>query len=82
MFLPPEFVKFEPVLIAAAIVFVVDLIGNLLSFSNRILNALVTALVFTAIFGGLVYANIVKIEGSVKADIPAALTPAPTPPTP
>lgn len=80
MFLPPEFAKFEPVLIAAAIVFVVDIIGNLLSFSNRILNALVTALVFTAIFGGLVYTDIVKIEGTVKTEIPAALTPAPATP--
>lgn len=55
MFLPAEYGWLEPVLVAAAVVFVVDLIGNMISFSNRILNALVTAIVFTAIFGSLTY---------------------------
>jgi hypothetical protein len=54
-FLPPEFAWLEPVLIAAGVVFVVDLIGNFLSFSNRFVNALVTALVFAVIFGTLSY---------------------------
>ena len=36
----------EPVLIGAVIVFILDLIGNLISFSNRVLNALATAIVF------------------------------------
>ena len=40
----------QPVLIAAAVVFVLDLIGNMLSFSNRFVNALVTALVFAVLF--------------------------------
>jgi hypothetical protein len=53
MFLPPDLSWLEPVLIAAAVVFVVDLIGNMLSFSNRLVNALVTALVFAVIFGTL-----------------------------
>lgn len=43
--------------IAAGLVFVIDLVGNMLSFSNRFLNALVTALVFAALFGGLMYAT-------------------------
>ncbi len=55
MFLPTEYAWFEPVLIAAAIVFVVDLIGNMISFSNRFVNALVTATVFAVIFGSLTY---------------------------
>ena len=53
MFLPNDLSWLEPVLIAAAVVFVVDLIGNMLSFSNRLVNALVTALVFAVIFGTL-----------------------------
>jgi len=53
MFLPAELNWLEPVLIAAVVVFVVDLIGNMISFSNRVVNALVTALVFAVIFGTL-----------------------------
>lgn len=45
----------EPVLVAAAVVFVIDLIGNMLSFNSRIANALVTAIVFTIVFGTLSY---------------------------
>ena len=55
-FLPDAYKWLQPVLIAAAVVFVVDLIGNLLSFSSRFVNALVTAIVFLVIFGGLTYA--------------------------
>lgn len=51
MFLPQELNWLEPVLIAAAVVFVVDLIGNMISFNNRVLNALTTAIVFAVIFG-------------------------------
>ncbi|MEZ5844297.1 MAG: hypothetical protein R3D27_11295 [Hyphomicrobiaceae bacterium] len=43
------------VLAGAAILFGVGFIGNLLSFSNRFVNALVTALVFAVIYGALVY---------------------------
>lgn len=64
----------QPVLIAAAVVFVLDLIGNMLSFSNRVVNALVTALVFAVVFGGLIQAGIVQLD--VKA-IPVAPAAAP-----
>lgn len=40
-----------PVLIAAIIVFLIDLIGNYLEFNNRILNALVQAVLFAIVFG-------------------------------
>lgn len=53
--MPAEFSWLTPVLIGAAIVFFVDLIGNMLSFSNRFVNALVTALVFAVIFGLVFY---------------------------
>jgi hypothetical protein len=46
MFLPPQYLWLEPVIIAAVVVFVVDLIGNTLTFSNRFVNALVTSVVF------------------------------------
>jgi hypothetical protein len=42
-----------PVLIAAIIVFIVDLIGNYLEFNNRILSALAQAVLFAVIFGAL-----------------------------
>jgi hypothetical protein len=75
MFLPPEYFWLEPVLIAAAIVFVIDLIGNLISFSNRFLNALVTAIVFAVIFGALVYFGYGRISLHVQTT-PSASAPA------
>lgn len=72
-FLPTEYSWLEPVLVAAAVVFVVDLIGNILSFSNRFVNALVTAIVFAVIFGGLTY--IAKEQGH---EIPTITVPAPS----
>ena len=44
-----------PVLTGAAILFVIGYIGNLLSFSNRFVNALVTAIVFAIIYGAMLY---------------------------
>ncbi len=55
MFLPPEYFWLEPVLIAAGVVFVVDLFSNLIAFGNRFVNALVTAIVFALIFGAVSY---------------------------
>lgn len=57
MFLPPEYFWLEPVLIAAAVVFVVDLFSNAIAFGNRFVNALVTAIIFAAIFGAVSYAG-------------------------
>jgi hypothetical protein len=36
-------------------VFVADLIGNMLNFENRVLNALTTAIVFSAAFAFFIY---------------------------
>ena len=55
MFLPADYLWLEPVLIAAVIVFVISLIGNLLAFWGRLANAFATALVFANVFGALVY---------------------------
>ena len=75
MFLPADYLWLEPVLIAAAVVFVIDLIGNALSFGSRVTNAFVTAVVFAVVFGALVYFGYGKITMSVSTT-PSATAPA------
>jgi hypothetical protein len=75
MFLPQQYFWLEPVVIAAVVVFVIDLIGNTLSFSNRFMNALVTAMVFAVVFGSLVYFGYGNITMSVSSS-PSATAPA------
>jgi hypothetical protein len=71
----------EPVLIGAVIVFILDLIGNLISFSNRVLNALATAIVFAIVFGGLLYTGVLRLDvrtettTTAPASAPATTTP-------
>jgi hypothetical protein len=55
MVLPPEYAWIGLVLIVAVAVFVADLIGNMISFKNRVMNALTTAGVSAVAFGLLVY---------------------------
>jgi hypothetical protein len=55
MALPPEYAWLELVMIGAIVVFISDLIGNLISFDNRALNALTTAIVFGVVFGLTIY---------------------------
>ena len=55
MFLPPEYAWVELVIIAALVVFVSDLIGNMVSFNNRFMNALATAFVFAVVFSLSIY---------------------------
>ena len=66
MFLPQQYAWFEPVLIASIVVFVVDLIGKSITFSNRYISALVSAFVFAAVFGGLTYYGYGNVSMSVK----------------
>lgn len=61
-FLPVEYLWLEPVLFAVALVFVADLIGNMLAFGNRIVNALVTALIFGAMFAAIMHFNYAKLS--------------------
>ena len=72
MMFPAQYAWLEPVIVGAIIVFVIDLIGNMLSFSSRIMNALVTALVFAAVFGALLYTGIGRVE---VRSIPGATVP-------
>jgi hypothetical protein len=44
-----------PVLIAAAIVFVLNAAGSFIEFNNRFVNALVDTVLFTIVFGALVH---------------------------
>ena len=46
---------FLPVLIAAAIVFVINLVGSIVEFNNRFVNALVDTVLFAIVFGALVH---------------------------
>jgi hypothetical protein len=45
----------EPVLIAGAIVFVLNALGSFIEFNNRFVNALVDTVLFVVVFGALVY---------------------------
>ena len=62
----------QPVLFAAAVVFVLDLVGNMISFSNRIVNALTTALVFAVLFGSLIHFGLVKMDVKTISAPPTA----------
>lgn len=53
------------ILMSAAVVFVLDLLANVLSFSSRLGNALVTALLFAVLLGVLVYTT-----GGMPTDMP------------
>jgi hypothetical protein len=44
-----------PVFIAAVIVFVLNAVGSFIEFNNRFVNALVDTVLFTVVFGALVY---------------------------
>lgn len=57
----------QMVVMAALLVFVIDLVANFLSFSNRFTSALVTAIVFAILYGGLFYLT----GGLPEAPIPA-----------
>ena len=55
MLLPAQYAWFEPVLIASIVVFIIDLVGNSIGLGNRFLSALMSAVLFALVFGGLVY---------------------------
>ena len=55
MLLPPDYAWIELVIIVAFAVFVADLIGNMISFDNRFMNALTTAIVSAVAFALLIY---------------------------
>ena len=72
--MPEDMLWLQPVLIGAVIVFILDLIGNMISFSNRFMNALATAIVFAVVFGGLLYSGVMKLDIKTVTETPPAST--------
>jgi hypothetical protein len=62
----------EQVLIAAAIVFVLNAVGSFIEFNNRFVNALVDTVLFVIVFGGLVHFGYLHMafSGAVPATAP------------
>src|SRR3977135_656298 len=77
MFLPAQYAWFEPVLIAAFVVFLFDVVVNSIGFGNRYLSALMSAIVFALVFGALVYFGYGNVSMSVTTT-PRTTAPAPT----
>jgi len=77
MLLPTQYAWFEPVLIASIVVFVIDLVGSSIAFGSRYLSALMSAILFALVFGGLVYFGYGNVSTSVTT-IPSATAPAQT----
>jgi len=77
MFLPAQYAWFEPVLIAAIVVFIINLVGNSIGFGNRFFSALMSAIVFALVFGSLVYFGYGSVLMSVTAT-PSTTAPAQT----
>jgi hypothetical protein len=77
MHLPAQYAWFEPVLIATIVVFIIDLVGNSIGFGNRLLSAIMSAIVFALVFGSLVYFGYGSVSMSVTTT-PNASAPAQT----
>ena len=75
MFLPAQYAWFEPVLIASIVVFIIDLMGNSISFGNRYVGALTSAILFALVFGGLVYFGYGNVSMSATST-PSSTAPA------
>jgi hypothetical protein len=78
MWLPAQYAWFQPVLIASIVVFIIDLVGNSITFANRFVSALVSAILFAVVFGALVYFGYGSVSMTV-AGTPAATAPAQAP---
>ena len=75
MFLPTQYAWFEPVLIATIVVFIIDLVGNSIGFGNRVLSAVMSAILFALVFGTLVYFGYGNVSMSVTTT-PSTTAPA------
>lgn len=75
MFLPAQYSWFEPVLIASVVVFISALLGNWITFRNRALSALVSAIVFAIVYGA-----IVAYFSPNKVSVSVVVTPSPSAP--
>jgi hypothetical protein len=67
----------HPILIAAAIVFVLNAAGSFIEFNNRFVNALVDTVLFAIVFWALIHFGLLHMEFSGVAATTAPATPAP-----
>ena len=65
----------QPVLIAAAIMFVLNAVGSFIEFNNRFVNALVDTVLFAVVFGALVHFGYLHMEFSGVAPAASPATP-------
>jgi hypothetical protein len=65
----------EPVLLGGAIVFLISLAGAYIEFNNRLVNAVVDAVLFVIVFGLIAhFAHIGVVTAATPAAAPAAAT--------
>jgi hypothetical protein len=70
--MPPELKEasrqawLQMVVMAAGLVFVLDLVANFISFNNRFVSALITAVLFAVLFGFAIYSSGGLMHGSVE----------------
>lgn len=72
----------ESILIAAAIVFVLNAVGSFIEFNNRFVNAVVDTVLFALVFGALVHFGYLHLNFTNPRSATTATAPAPvaTPP--
>jgi hypothetical protein len=70
----------ESILIAAAIVFVLNAAGSFIEFNNRFVNAVVDTVLFAIVFGALVHFGYLHL--SFTSPRAATTATAPAPPAP
>ena len=68
---PVEHTLLVQLLVMAGILFVLGLFGNVLSFSNRFMNALITAVIFMLVYGGLFYVALASDQDELREQIGA-----------
>lgn len=67
MLLPAQYAWSEPVLIASIVVLLIGLVGNSITFSNRYISSLASAMVFAVVFGALTYSGLGSVSMTVKS---------------
>jgi hypothetical protein len=63
----------HPIVIAAAIVFVLNAAGSFIEFNNRFVNALVDTVLFAVVFWALIHFGYLHMEFSAPAAAPAVV---------
>ncbi len=66
MEIPAEYQFLVPVVAAALLVFFVDLLGNSISFGSKVINALVTAIIFGGVIYGLDAVSIIELDNIIQ----------------